>query len=228
MTLKKFTSSLFKLVCYSSMFIVGCYCAVVDNWIYVLQHRLASYTDGWLFSKEGVVSNYQDWPEIRLHSILIDASSSSKTVLFGTSPIVFQYTFALAHYLYATGLILFNLEGIKQSDKVEMTAHHLITMFMILFSWYFKLFRVGALVLMLHDLSDPFMEVAKLMLYSGRQFFANIWFATFAFVFLLTRWVVYPLWVVLPTWCVIACVCDFIYFYVRFSHFLSFSTVLLQ
>lgn len=42
------------------------------------------------------------------------------------------------------------------------------------------------------------MEVAKILLYSGRQLGANLSFATFASVFLTSRWLLYPMLIVIP------------------------------
>ena len=80
-----------------------------------------------------------------------------------------------------------------------MLTHHIVTVLLVFFSWYSKLFRAGTLVLILHDLSDPFMEIAKLMLYTGRQTLANIWFASFALIFIVSRCVVFPMVLAWPT-----------------------------
>ena len=249
----KFTSSCYKGCMYTSLFALGMFCLLADNYFYALENgRSHSVTDGWFF-RMTYAANYEQWPALKMHDIVIpneamagfERSSSSswlqemagpwvpalvKSLLAGVwstsaiptptpttstptpttatagpmtwttdSPILYHYIIALAHYVYATGLIVFNLDGPKQSDKLEMTTHHVITMFLVGFSWYWKLFRVGAVVLVLHDVSDPFMEVAKLMLYSGKQLWANLWFASFALVFLLSRWVVYPLVILIPS-----------------------------
>lgn len=115
------------------------------------------------------------------------------------SPILSHYAFALAHYIYSTILIVFDLEGVKQKDKYEMLLHHCVTMSLIVFSWQWKLFRAGIMVLALHDFADPFMEVAKMYLYSGRQVAANFWFAVFAIAFIGTRCIVFPATLIYPS-----------------------------
>lgn len=79
-----------------------------------------------------------------------------------------------------------------------MLTHHFITSFLIVFSWYFQLARAGAWILVLHDISDPLMELAKMSLYSGQKNFANFWFSCFALSFLFTRCIVFPLTVLYP------------------------------
>jgi hypothetical protein len=56
--------------------------------------------------------------------------------------------------------------------------------------------RFGAVVMVLHDMSDPLMEIAKLCLYSGQQGRANFWFASFAVTFIASRCYVYPKYII--------------------------------
>lgn len=111
---------------------------------------------------------------------------------------LFHIQGALAFYIYSSVLLIFNLEGPKLKDKYQMLTHHAITMFLVWFSWYQKLHVLGCIVMILHDVSDPFMELAKMSLYAGRQNQANAMFALFAVVFLISRWVVYPMWILYP------------------------------
>ena len=114
------------------------------------------------------------------------------------SPIMFHYQLSAAFYIYSSILLAFDLEGPKQKDKYQMLTHHAITLFLIAFSWYFQLARVGAIILVIHDFADPFMELAKMSLYSGRQLMANLWFAAFSLSFLVTRWILLPFVVIYP------------------------------
>lgn len=52
--------------------------------------------------------------------------------------------------------------------------------------------RIGALVLLVHDLSDVLLEGAKLAKYAGRELAASLTFAAFALSFFALRLVVYP------------------------------------
>lgn len=127
------------------------------------------------------------------------ADTSLATEEEQTSPIVTLYQYVLAFYLWTSFLLAFDLEGPRQKDKKEMLLHHGVTMFLVLFSWYFKLFRIGAIILVLHDMSDPFMDLAKLLLYSGKQTGANISFGMFALSFLFGRCVLFPMTIVWPS-----------------------------
>lgn len=51
--------------------------------------------------------------------------------------------------------------------------------------------------MLIHDIADPIMEIAKLFFYSNYQAMANLAFAAFAFAFILTRDFIFPYYVVL-------------------------------
>lgn len=50
-----------------------------------------------------------------------------------------------------------------------MLIHHTTTIFLIITSYLWGFHRIGCVILLLHDMSDPFMEVAKASLYAGAQ-----------------------------------------------------------
>ena len=52
--------------------------------------------------------------------------------------------------------------------------------------------------MLLHDISDPLMEMAKLFLYSNQQFLANLFFMLFSFTFMITRDIIYPICIISP------------------------------
>lgn len=153
----KFSAALFKGIMYSLLFIVGMYALLVDNYLYALERGSDSVTSaGWLFAAKGsamdghqvltspLTANYEQWPNhLRLHDIPIHVDG---TLQLARSPILFHYVLALAHYIYASILVLGGWDGPKQSDRVEMLSHHAITIALVTFSWYGRLWRVGAMV----------------------------------------------------------------------------------
>lgn len=52
--------------------------------------------------------------------------------------------------------------------------------------------------MLLHDVSDPFMEAAKVCLYANLKGLANILFAAFAACFMISRDFIYPIYVISP------------------------------
>ena len=51
----------------------------------------------------------------------------------------------------------------RRSDMVEMTIHHIVTLVLISFSWVTGFVRIGSIVMLVHDISDVPLELAKVM-----------------------------------------------------------------
>jgi len=83
----------------------------------------------------------------------------------------------------------------RRSDFLEMLAHHAITSVLILTSYSSGYLRIGVVVMNLHNLFDPFLNVAKCCHYAfkGRlHALADVSFGLGAVVFLASRLVLYP------------------------------------
>ena len=50
----------------------------------------------------------------------------------------------------------------------------------------------------LHDMSDPLMEMAKLFLYAGNEFLANVFFVLFSVTFIISRDFIFPICLIAP------------------------------
>ncbi|KAJ3064263.1 Ceramide synthase 3 [Podochytrium sp. JEL0797] len=79
-----------------------------------------------------------------------------------------------------------------------MVAHHVATVIVMLMSYVMGFTRAGVVVLLLHDFSDPIMELAKCCLYAGQKVLADVFFGIFAITFLITRNYMYPVLIVIP------------------------------
>jgi hypothetical protein len=84
-----------------------------------------------------------------------------------TTEIRIFYSIGFGSYLYA----LFNSIEPGQSlfDLGVMVFHHFVTLFLLAVSYIAGFYRIGCVVLILHEVSDPFMEIAKMFKYSGYQ-----------------------------------------------------------
>ncbi|XP_077985772.1 ceramide synthase 6-like [Glandiceps talaboti] len=97
---------------------------------------------------------------------------------------------------------------VKRKDFLETFIHHVVTIMLITFSWTVNYLRMGAIVLVIHDCSDIFLEAAKMANYVKSQKLCDSLFILFAVVFFITRLIIYPLHVlksvVFESWVIIA------------------------
>jgi len=102
---------------------------------------------------------------------------------------------------YLAGMISLLLDA-KKKDFYQMFAHHVFTVLLLMISFHQSHMRVGAVVFVLHNISDPFLQLAKLFKYtydaSGKKLtildvFSTISFVVFMIMFFLTRLVYYPM-----------------------------------
>ena len=71
-------------------------------------------------------------------------------------------------YLFALAVMPFEPKQ-KVTDYIALIIHHGVTLYLLYTSYTMGFFRVGVVIAFLHDLSDPFMEIAKIALYSKRN-----------------------------------------------------------
>ena len=81
-------------------------------------------------------------------------------------PLQEYYYFIFTQYLYASFRMI---NEPKQKDLFQMIIHHIVTLFLIGFSFTLGYRRVGVAIMLLHDIADPFMEFAKISLYCGYE-----------------------------------------------------------
>ncbi|CAN0439062.1 unnamed protein product, partial [Discosporangium mesarthrocarpum] len=66
-------------------------------------------------------------------------------------------------------LLFFQLLDTKRSDFWQMFVHHWATLLLLAFSWLLNLVRIGSLILLCHDCSDIFLELAKIFNYLQKR-----------------------------------------------------------
>ncbi|KAJ3234679.1 hypothetical protein HDU81_001217 [Chytriomyces hyalinus] len=97
------------------------------------------------------------------------------------------YMIGFGNYMYQTLSL-----RTSETDFAAMVLHHASTIAVITASYIFGFTRIGIIILLLHDCSDPFMEYAKCSLYLTMQQRADLFFAIFAAVFIITRNILFP------------------------------------
>uniref|UniRef100_A0A1D1YSZ3 LAG1 longevity assurance 2 n=1 Tax=Anthurium amnicola TaxID=1678845 RepID=A0A1D1YSZ3_9ARAE len=84
----------------------------------------------------------------------------------------------------------------RRKDFSIMMSHHIVTTVLIGYSYFTRFFRIGSIVLALHDASDVFLEAAKLFKYSEREMGASVCFGLFALSWVSLRLIFFPFWII--------------------------------
>lgn len=74
------------------------------------------------------------------------------------------YNMATAYYIYTSFSIFFEP---KMKDRNEMLLHHFVTLSLLVSSYAGNVVKYGLAILILHDIADPLMEVAKMFFYTN-------------------------------------------------------------
>lgn len=106
--------------------------------------------------------------------------------------IKWYYIIELAFYLSLLSSVLIDN---KRKDFWEMTIHHFATILLIAGSYVIGHWRIGSVIIVVHDAADFWLESAKVANYAKLQKTCDGLFVGFALSFFLTRWVIYPFWV---------------------------------
>ena len=105
--------------------------------------------------------------------------------------IYWYYAVEVGFYL---SLIASQFTDVKRKDFWLMFLHHVVTIGLILFSYLCNFVRIGTLVLILHDTTDFWLELAKMGTYAPRlQPICDLSFIIFAVSWFVTRLVAFPL-----------------------------------
>lgn len=81
---------------------------------------------------------------------------------------------------------------VRRKDFWQMFIHHIATIALMAFSWTCNAYRVGSLVLVIHDCADIFLEAAKMAKYANYQTLCDWIFAIFTLIWIITRTGMYP------------------------------------
>lgn len=106
-----------------------------------------------------------------------------------TPEVKWYYMLSFGHYVH---LFVTQFFEPKRKDWWEMFIHHIVTMLLIFFSWIVNFARIGVVVLLCHDGSDIFLEVAKIFNYLKYGTLCDTMFSLFALAFFVGRLVLYP------------------------------------
>jgi len=107
-----------------------------------------------------------------------------------------HYMLEMAFYW---SLLVTQFTDVKRKDFWEMFIHHIATLALLTLSWSNQMHRMGSLVLMVHDLADHWMELAKLCKYAGYEKCCDIAFVIFCLTWTYSRIGIFPTWIIYST-----------------------------
>ncbi|GLU03202.1 hypothetical protein SLE2022_204120 [Rubroshorea leprosula] len=154
--------------CSESMWKLAYYTAVE---IFVLK---ITYQEPWFRDTKGY---FRGWPDQELKL-----------------PLQLFYMCQCGFYIYSIAALL--VWETRRKDFAVMMSHHVITVILIGYSYITRFFRIGSIILALHDASDVFLEAAKVFKYSERELGASVCFGLFAISWLLLRLIFFPFWII--------------------------------
>jgi ceramide synthetase len=95
------------------------------------------------------------------------------------------YLTELAFYLHS--LLAHVTIEVRRKDYWEMLVHHVVASLLIGASYYHGVFRIGGVLLALHDIDDVFLEAAKMCQYVNLMMLAHLNFGVLIVCWLVTR-----------------------------------------
>ncbi|PIA56456.1 hypothetical protein AQUCO_00700650v1 [Aquilegia coerulea] len=112
-------------------------------------------------------------------------------------PVKLFYMCQCGFYIYSIAALL--TWETRRKDFSIMMSHHVVTTFLISYSYITSFFRIGSVILALHDASDVFLEAAKVFKYSGKELAASVLFGCFAVSWVVLRLILFPFCVIKTT-----------------------------
>jgi len=114
------------------------------------------------------------------------------------------YVYYMAELSFYFSLACTLLIDNKRKDFNEQIIHHVATLALLGLSYVCNFTRIGTLVMWCHDVSDIFLESAKLCVYAkptiAKVPVADVLFAIFGIIFFVSRLIYYPFWILDTTW----------------------------
>eukprot|EP01026_Neomeris_dumetosa_P026642 TRINITY_DN2172_c1_g1_i1.p3 TRINITY_DN2172_c1_g1~~TRINITY_DN2172_c1_g1_i1.p3 ORF type:complete len:171 (-),score=12.20 TRINITY_DN2172_c1_g1_i1:100-612(-) len=101
-----------------------------------------------------------------------------------------MYAVAIGFYMYSLPALIF--WEARRKDFLASFAHHVVTMALLVYSEWLNLTRVGVVILLLHDIDDVWLELAKLCRYCDIEILTNVFFGVFTLFWFATRVFFFP------------------------------------
>lgn len=112
-----------------------------------------------------------------------------------TTEIYWYYVIETGFYIAASMSLCID---VKRKDFKEMIIHHISTIGLLLLSYTDNFFKVGSLILVLHDPCDVLLHFAKIAKYVNYQRLTDTLFVVFSISWFVTRLIIFPFKILIP------------------------------
>lgn len=110
--------------------------------------------------------------------------------------VYWYYMVQLSFYIWMSVCLMWD---VRKKDFVQMSVHHVTTVILLVTSYSWQLTNIGALIMLLMDIADPFLELGKIFKYLGKETPSLLSFITFLLSFVGLRVCYYPFVVNYPS-----------------------------
>lgn len=130
----------------------------------ILKHKFN--TSAWKFVSYTFFVSYGIYALRNEQNWLWDPSNYHRCFPDNQIPLLLRlyYNMATAYYMYTSFSIFFEP---KMKDRNEMLLHHFVTLSLLVSSFLGNTTKYGLAILILHDIADPLMELAKMCFYTN-------------------------------------------------------------
>lgn len=149
-----------------------------SQWRQLITHSLNSCFSAYILYEHGWLSSNGVYFQDRILA----------PVILPAAPILFSmYHLQCITWIYELYMTTFVLE--KQKDYFILMAHHVITLSLLFLSHYTQLQEIGIAVLFLHDVSDIFIDFAKIFNYMQWETYETYYLSYVGLISLVISWV---------------------------------------
>lgn len=106
------------------------------------------------------------------------------------------YVYYVVEMAFYCSLLFSQFSDIRRKDFIEMFIHHVATVMLISGSYITNFTEIGAVIMLVHDISDVFLEFAKMAKYAKCENATTVGFILLSIAFVLTRLVILPFFVI--------------------------------
>ena len=111
--------------------------------------------------------------------------------------VYFFYIVQISFYMWMTICLAWD---VKRKDFYQMGVHHLATLILLITSFNYGCCHIGCLVMLVHDIADPFLELAKMANYTKQEALSTASFVCFFLAFFILRLVLFPFVALQSAW----------------------------